>query len=182
MHSAGSPYNHAMYSPLLSMLLPFLPVQMHGTGTALGDPIEVGALATALRGQPSATHYPPLVPMASKSWYGHAEPAAGFVGMAHAVAAASHRAVLAQLHLRTLNPHVGDAVSAHGGGGDDGRRAAVAAPWLLPRATGAAPDQDRTASVLTTVSAFAFQVHTLPAGDNIVIDGCLYHRLIVVRR
>ena len=50
-------------------------VQMHGTGTSLGDPIEVGALAAALvdRRQGGA----PLVLMAAKSWSGHAEPGAG---------------------------------------------------------------------------------------------------------
>ncbi len=133
---------------------------MHGTGTPLGDPIEVGALASAFRSQPSAAHAPPLVPMASKSWVGHAEPAAGFVGMAHAVAAASHRAALAQLHLRTLNPHVREAVTLRGSGGKgDGGAAPL---WLLPRVAGAAPIQDGAASVLTSVSAFAFQVQQLP--------------------
>ena len=50
-------------------------LQMHGTGTSLGDPIEVGALAAALvdRRQGGA----PLVLMAAKSWSGHAEPGAG---------------------------------------------------------------------------------------------------------
>ncbi len=129
---------------------------MHGTGTPLGDPIEVGALAAAFRGQPYAAHAPPLVPMASKSWVGHAEPAAGFVGMAHAVAATSHCAALAQLHLRTLNPHIAEAVSLRSGGGKG--YCGSAAPWLLPRSAGAAPMQDSAASVLTTVSAFAFQV------------------------
>ena len=50
-------------------------VQMHGTGTALGDPIEVGALAAVmLEGRPAGA---PLTLMASKSWIGHTEPAAG---------------------------------------------------------------------------------------------------------
>ena len=50
-------------------------VQMHGTGTPLGDPIEVGALAAALvESRPAGT---PLALMASKSWSGHGEPGAG---------------------------------------------------------------------------------------------------------
>ena len=143
---------------------------MHGTGTPLGDPIEVGALASAFRSQPSAAHAPPLVPMASKSWVGHAEPAAGFIGMAHAVAAASHRAALAQLHLRTLNPHVSEAVTLRSGGGEDGYGAA--APWLLPRSGGAAPMQDGAASVRTSVSAFAFQVYLPPKRRSMILTEC----------
>lgn len=50
-------------------------LSMHGTGTPLGDPIEVGAAAAVL----VATREPrtPLVLSSSKSWFGHAEPAAG---------------------------------------------------------------------------------------------------------
>lgn len=45
-------------------------LEMHGTGTALGDPIEVGALAAVLKA-------PTLRLTAAKSITGHAEPAAG---------------------------------------------------------------------------------------------------------
>ena len=125
-------------------------MQLHGTGTPLGDPIEVGALSAALRGRHSvAARAVPLVPLAGKSWFGHAEPAAGFVGIAHAIEAASHLAVLPLLHLRTLNPYVSEAVARVGGG---------AGEWLLPRGVGCAPVQQVAASALTSVSAFAFQV------------------------
>ncbi len=49
-------------------------LQMHGTGTPLGDPIEVGAAAEVLLGPASRQ---PLAFLASKSAVGHAEPAAG---------------------------------------------------------------------------------------------------------
>ena len=47
-------------------------LEMHGTGTALGDPIEMGAAVTALPGSKL-----PLRFTAAKSIVGHAEPAAG---------------------------------------------------------------------------------------------------------
>jgi hypothetical protein len=128
-------------------------LQLHGTGTPLGDPIEVGALSAALRGQQlAAARAVPLMPLAGKSWFGHAEPAAGFVGIAHAVAAASHGAALPVLHLRTLNPHVAEAVTGHSAVGGEGE-------WLLPRTSGCVPVANG-ACVLTTISAFAFQVLT----------------------
>ncbi len=70
-------------------------LQMHGTGTALGDPVEAGAAAAVLS-DPAR----PLALMASKTWSGHAEPAAGMVAMAHAQAALSGRQLLPLLHLR----------------------------------------------------------------------------------
>ncbi len=58
-------------------------LSMHGTGTPLGDPIEVGAaVAVLMVGETGATGVggpgaQPLVFASSKSWFGHAEPAAG---------------------------------------------------------------------------------------------------------
>ena len=51
-------------------------LEMHGTGTALGDPIEVGAALAVLQNIASAIHL-----SAAKSRVGHAEPASGAVGM-----------------------------------------------------------------------------------------------------
>lgn len=49
-------------------------LQMHGTGTPLGDPIEIGAIV----GVYSATNQAQRITLASsKSSVGHAEPAAG---------------------------------------------------------------------------------------------------------
>lgn len=42
----------------------------------------------------------------SKSWYGHAEPGAGMVGIAHALLAQQQQLQLPIVHLRTLNPMV----------------------------------------------------------------------------
>ncbi len=51
-------------------------LEMHGTGTPLGDPIEVGAALAVLRG---GAH--PVALTAAKSRAGHAEPAAGAVSL-----------------------------------------------------------------------------------------------------
>ena len=82
-------------------------LQMHGTGTPLGDPIEVGAAAAVfVEGQAPQRAQNPLTVMSSKSWLGHAEPAAGMVGLAHATSALVHGAALGISHLRELNPYV----------------------------------------------------------------------------
>ena len=49
--------------------------ELHGTGTPLGDPIEVGALAAVLTAAGERTA--PLLLGAAKAHRGHAEPAAG---------------------------------------------------------------------------------------------------------
>ena len=51
-------------------------LEMHGTGTPLGDPIEVGAALAVLRGSRASVRL-----SAAKSRVGHAEPAAGAIGM-----------------------------------------------------------------------------------------------------
>ena len=76
-------------------------VQLHGTGTSLGDPIEVGALAAVMAGS-ARKGDAPLVLMAGKSLIGHSEPAAGVMGLAHA-----HMAVALQASLPILHLHAG---------------------------------------------------------------------------
>ena len=57
-------------------------LEMHGTGTPLGDPIEVGALAAVFGGGQARPEQAPLCLGAVKSALGHTEPAAGATGMA----------------------------------------------------------------------------------------------------
>ncbi|MEL6779649.1 MAG: beta-ketoacyl synthase N-terminal-like domain-containing protein [Cyanobacteria bacterium J06597_16] len=78
-------------------------VETHGTGTALGDPIEVGALG-AVFGEQNRDH--PLVLGAVKTNLGHAEAAAGMAGLIKAVLAMQHRQIPANLHLSEPNSSI----------------------------------------------------------------------------
>ena len=82
-------------------------IEAHGTGTALGDPIEVGALGAVFgesSGENGRSH--PLVLGAVKTNLGHAEAAAGMAGLIKAVLAIQHRQIPANLHLSQPNPAV----------------------------------------------------------------------------
>ena len=78
-------------------------VEAHGTGTQLGDPIEMGALLKAYGDRAGAS----LVVGALKTNVGHAEGAAGALGLIKAVQALRRRAASPNLHLVRLNPLLG---------------------------------------------------------------------------
>ena len=115
-------------------------LQMHGTGTSLGDPIEIGAASASLVENERKNGSLPLVLMASKSWTGHAEPGAGIAGLAHAQLALTTSRQLPILHLHHMNPLVAGVLGKNAGG------------WAVPRQLGALP----SARAVGT-SAFAFQ-------------------------
>jgi microcystin synthetase protein McyG len=75
-------------------------IETHGTGTALGDPIEVGALRNAL-----GLHTRCALG-ALKSQIGHTEGAAGIAGVIKTILALRHKIIPPNLHFRTLNPHI----------------------------------------------------------------------------
>jgi acyl transferase domain-containing protein len=64
-------------------------LQMHGTGTPLGDPIEVGAAAAVL--MDGAKRPTALAASTAKAWIGHTEAAAGITGLTHAAMGLSHQ-------------------------------------------------------------------------------------------
>ena len=191
-------------------------LQLHGTGTGLGDPIEVSSAAAVLRKHlvvgstddhmPGASPLPDglathttcrtadlamlhsvsvvasfLLPicrsrssivqfrclpsempvtalavllMASKSWNGHAEPAAGLVAMLHAHQSILHAAALPLLHLRHLNPYVSATMETTSDG---------PLPWAR---AGRQPGGSGGKLLSCGISAFAFQVPLTVAGSS----------------
>jgi acyl transferase domain-containing protein len=79
-------------------------IEAHGTGTALGDPIEIEALR-AVYGQPRTNGRTCFV-SSIKTNLGHAEAAAGIAGLIKATLALRHRAIPPHLHLKALNPRI----------------------------------------------------------------------------
>jgi acyl transferase domain-containing protein/thioesterase domain-containing protein len=77
-------------------------LEAHGTGTILGDPIELQAAAHVY----SAEREPhrPLVVGSVKTNIGHLEAAAGLAGLVKAVLALQHREIPASLNFERLNP------------------------------------------------------------------------------
>jgi len=85
-------------------------IEAHGTGTELGDPIEIEALNRAFHeraaqcGQALPTAYCGLGSV--KSNIGHLEPAAGIAGLLKMVLALRYRQLPATLHVQQVNPYL----------------------------------------------------------------------------
>ena len=77
-------------------------IEAHGTGTRLGDPIEVEALAEVY-GRETGT---PVYLGSSKTNIGHAEAAAGIAGLIKAVLAVDRAAIPPNVHFDQLNPYI----------------------------------------------------------------------------
>ena len=77
-------------------------IEAHGTGTPLGDPIEVGALTEVF----GKGRIAPLYLGSVKTNIGHLEAAAGMAGLLKVILALKHEAIPAHLHLTQLNPHL----------------------------------------------------------------------------
>ena len=130
-------------------------VETHGTGTPLGDPIEVEALAAVL----GAAGEQPCLLGSAKTNIGHLEAAAGIAGLIKVVLSLQHEAVPGLVHFRELNPHVDltgtrlaiprtlqpwprghgrrcGGVSAFGFGGSNAHIVIEEAPLLSPAADG----------------------------------------------
>ncbi|MFI6785817.1 amino acid adenylation domain-containing protein [Nonomuraea sp. NPDC050383] len=76
-------------------------IEAHGTGTALGDPIEVAALSQVFTGDR------PIALGSVKSNIGHADAAAGMAGLIKTVLALKHRTLPPTANFTTPNPRIG---------------------------------------------------------------------------
>ena len=80
-------------------------VETHGTGTPLGDPIEIAALIEAFRGSTDRKAFCALG--AVKTNVGHLDTAAGVAGFIKAVLSLKHRLIPPTLHFENPNPELG---------------------------------------------------------------------------
>ncbi|MFB2836378.1 MupA/Atu3671 family FMN-dependent luciferase-like monooxygenase, partial [Floridanema evergladense] len=79
-------------------------IEVHGTGTALGDPIEVGALAAVFGHHRSKDQ--PLIIGSVKTNIGHSEAAAGMSGLMKVVLQMQHQEIVPHLHYKQPSPHI----------------------------------------------------------------------------
>ena len=79
-------------------------IEAHGTGTRMGDPIEVAALTKAFRAGTTRSGFCGLGSV--KSNIGHLDTAAGVAGMIKVALAMEHELIPATLHFDSPNPNV----------------------------------------------------------------------------
>ena len=76
-------------------------IEAHGTGTPLGDPLELGALVKVFSKRET-----PLLIGSVKTNIGHLETAAGIAGILKVILALQHKEIPAHLHFQTPTPHI----------------------------------------------------------------------------
>ena len=79
-------------------------IEAHGTGTPMGDPIEVAALTDAFRARTDRRGFCALGSV--KTNIGHLDTAAGVAGLIKTVLALEHREIPPSLHFETPNPRI----------------------------------------------------------------------------
>ncbi|MBN1854430.1 MAG: SDR family NAD(P)-dependent oxidoreductase, partial [Pirellulales bacterium] len=78
-------------------------IEAHGTGTSLGDPIEIQGLG-AVYGKRPFEH--PLLVGSVKTNIGHTEATAGLASLLKVVLALQHQKIPSHLHFQTPNPYI----------------------------------------------------------------------------
>jgi acyl transferase domain-containing protein len=79
-------------------------IETHGTGTTLGDPIEIAALTQAFR--PSSVKQGSCAIGSVKTNIGHADAAAGIAGLMKTVLMLKHKQIPPSLHFKRPNPNI----------------------------------------------------------------------------
>ncbi|MBN3959943.1 type I polyketide synthase [Nostoc sp. NMS8] len=79
-------------------------IEAHGTGTFLGDPIEINSLKAVLT--PGRSPENPCVIGSVKTNIGHLEAAAGIAGLIKTVLSLDREEIPPHLHLKQVNPHI----------------------------------------------------------------------------
>jgi amino acid adenylation domain-containing protein len=79
-------------------------IEAHGTGTAIGDPIEIAGLSRAFSAFTEDRGFCAIG--SAKSNIGHCESAAGIAGLTKVLLQMQHGELAPSLHAETLNPHI----------------------------------------------------------------------------
>ncbi len=79
-------------------------IEAHGTGTKLGDPIEIAALSNAFSQYTKDTGF--CLIGSAKSNIGHCESAAGIAGLTKILLQMKYQQIVPSLHSARLNPHI----------------------------------------------------------------------------
>lgn len=79
-------------------------IEAHGTGTALGDPIEIEALTKAFRARTTEKNFCAIGSV--KTGIGHLDTAAGVAGLIKTALMLHHQQIPPSLHFETPNPHL----------------------------------------------------------------------------
>ncbi|MEC0760749.1 SDR family NAD(P)-dependent oxidoreductase [Bacillus atrophaeus] len=79
-------------------------IEAHGTGTSLGDPIEISGLTQAFREYTDDKQFCAIG--SAKSNIGHCESAAGIAGITKVLMQMKHGEIAPSLHSKSLNPYI----------------------------------------------------------------------------
>jgi polyketide synthase PksN len=79
-------------------------IEAHGTGTSLGDPIEIGGLSQAFEDSGKPGQFCSIGSV--KSNIGHCESAAGVAGITKLLLQMKHRQLVPSIHSEQLNPNI----------------------------------------------------------------------------
>lgn len=115
-------------------------IEAHGTGTSLGDPIEIGGLSKAFAQNGAAASRQQCRIGSVKSNIGHLESAAGIAGLTKVLLQLKHRRIAPSLHSARLNSNIDFAKSPF-------RVVQRLEDWELPRKGGPGARRLRRAGI-----------------------------------